>query len=257
MYSQLPPATWYFPIILLHFGFGGPLAWVPSNKRQDWPANLFRESSPTCPTTEKPIPNDILPLVNPAVVLVSAQLRAFQLHVRELHDRLAYAKWKVLTPVTERPEIVCLPVSGALNAHRPPPGDKGGYESRAPGLLAPVPPAHADSHPVGWGQRPRADTGKAVLVVDESRRGEIVALTRAELTATPTSLWHSWPQRSDGPPWSVCSIQRHPVRPALSDNLQDRATGPKTGAGRCRGRPPVQFSAIFRATEIRTLYLKK
>ena len=102
MYSQLPPATWYFPIISLHFGFGGPLAWVPSNKRQDWPANLFRESSPTCPTTEKPIPNDILPLVNPAVVLVSAQLRAFQLHVRELHDRLAYAKWKVLTPVTEK-----------------------------------------------------------------------------------------------------------------------------------------------------------
>ena len=107
-------------------------------------------------------------------------------------------------------------------------------------------PTHAASYSLGWEQWPRADAAKVLLVVDESRRGEIISLTWATIIATPASLWHTWRQMSDGPSVVLCAPSSLILgTPALSDHLHGRAAHPKTTAGRWRNRLPVQLSVIF------------
>ena len=143
---------------------------------------------------------------------------------------------KILTPVTEKTEIIYLPVSGALNAHRTPSGTRGLWKPVS-GPARARSPTHAASYSLGWEQRPRADAAKVLLVVDESSRGEIISLTWATIIATPASLWHTWRQMSDGPSVVLCApsslilgtqlslitsrVGQHVLKPQQEDDVTD------------------------------------
>ena len=152
---------------------------------------------------------------------------------------------KILTPVMEKTRDHLPPCLRGPECSQNTIRGQGDYESQSLGLLAPKSPTRADSYSLGWEQWPRADAGKVVLVVDESRRGEIISLTWAVIIATSTSLW-CWRKMNDGPSVVLCAPSSFILGTlALSDHLQDRAAGPKTEAGRWCNRLPVELSVVF------------